>query len=145
MSTNCDRCGYRDNEVKSGGAISEQGKRITLKVEDREDLSRDILKVYSFSSSLSLILTSLQSDTAGLSVPEIDLVLAHGTLGGRFTTLEGLLEQVYEELTEKVFTGDSVDGDDKPAFQSFLAKLKAVCLLSFSFLVQLLTRWDGYR
>ena len=45
MSTNCDKCGYRDNEVKSGAAISEQGKRITLKVEDREDLSRDILKV----------------------------------------------------------------------------------------------------
>lgn len=45
MSTNCDRCGYRDNEVKSGGAISEKGKRITVKVEDREDLSRDILKV----------------------------------------------------------------------------------------------------
>ena len=45
MSTNCDRCGYRDNEVKSGSAISEKGKRITLKVEDREDLSRDILKV----------------------------------------------------------------------------------------------------
>lgn len=45
MSTNCDKCGYRDNEVKSGSAISELGKRITLKVEDREDLSRDILKV----------------------------------------------------------------------------------------------------
>jgi zinc finger protein len=45
MSTNCDLCGYRDNEVKSGSAISEKGKRITLKVEDREDLSRDILKV----------------------------------------------------------------------------------------------------
>lgn len=45
MSTNCDRCGYRDNEVKSGSAISEKGKRITLKVEDSEDLSRDILKV----------------------------------------------------------------------------------------------------
>jgi zinc finger protein len=45
MSTNCERCGYRDNEVKSGAAISEKGKRITLKVEDREDLSRDILKV----------------------------------------------------------------------------------------------------
>jgi hypothetical protein len=42
----------RDNEVKSGSAISERGKRITLKVEDREDLSResrDILKViYSY-------------------------------------------------------------------------------------------------
>ena len=45
MSTNCDACGYRDNEVKSGSAISEKGKKITLKVEDREDLSRDILKV----------------------------------------------------------------------------------------------------
>ena len=45
MSTNCDRCGYRDNEVKSGAAISEKGKRVTLRVEDREDLSRDILKV----------------------------------------------------------------------------------------------------
>jgi len=45
MSTNCERCGYRDNEVKSGGAISEKGKRIILKVEDRDDLSRDILKV----------------------------------------------------------------------------------------------------
>ena len=45
MSTNCDACGYRDNEVKSGAAISEKGKKIILKVEDREDLSRDILKV----------------------------------------------------------------------------------------------------
>ena len=44
MSTNCDACGYRDNEVKSGSAISEKGKKIILKVEDREDLSRDILK-----------------------------------------------------------------------------------------------------
>jgi zinc finger protein len=51
MSTNCDNCGYRDNEIKSGSAISEQGKKITLKVEDREDLSRDVLKVRtSFSS-----------------------------------------------------------------------------------------------
>lgn len=48
MSTNCDHCGYRDNEVKSGGAISEKGKRITLRVEDREDLSRDVLKVCLF-------------------------------------------------------------------------------------------------
>lgn len=45
MSTNCDACGYRDNEVKSGSAISDRGKKIVLKVEDREDLSRDILKV----------------------------------------------------------------------------------------------------
>ena len=45
MSTNCEYCGYRDNEVKSGGAIADKGKKIILKVEDEEDLSRDLLKV----------------------------------------------------------------------------------------------------
>lgn len=49
MSTNCDACGYKDNEVKTSGAISDQGKRITLKVEDVGDLSRDILKVRGYS------------------------------------------------------------------------------------------------
>ena len=92
MSTNCQNCGYRDNEIKSGSAISEKGKKITVKIEDREDLSRDLLK----------------SDTAALIIPEIDLHLGHGTLGGRFTTIEGILSQIYEELGEKVFfAGDS--------------------------------------
>ena len=45
MSTNYDCCGYRDYEVKSGAAISEKGKSVTLHVEDCEDLSRDILEV----------------------------------------------------------------------------------------------------
>ncbi|KIK23685.1 hypothetical protein PISMIDRAFT_679144 [Pisolithus microcarpus 441] len=113
MSTNCEHCGYRDNEVKSGAAISEKGKRITLKIEDREDLSRDILK----------------SETCGLTIPEIDLALQPGTLGGRFTTVEGILEQVYEELSEKVYTvGDSstmVD-EDRQKFQDFLKQLKEI-------------------
>ena len=48
-----------------------------------------------------------------------------GTLGGRFTTLEGILEQVYEELSEKAFAGDSVTQDQRK-FEDFLADLKAV-------------------
>ncbi|KAG5337158.1 hypothetical protein C0989_010457 [Termitomyces sp. Mn162] len=116
MSTNCDRCGYRDNEVKSGSAISEKGKKIILKVEDREDLSRDILK----------------SETAGLSIPEIDLVLQHGTLGGRFTTLEGILNQVYEELSDKVFAqGDASEPTDRAGFETFLKKLKEASISSW--------------
>jgi len=113
MSTNCASCGYRDNEVKSGGAISDKGKCITLKVEDAEDLSRDILK----------------SETCGLQIPEIELVLHAGTLGGRFTTVEGILTQVYEELSEKVFRGDSVgslDAKDTGDFEKFLGSLKQV-------------------
>jgi len=45
MSTSCDECGYKSNEIKGGGPISPKGTRITLKVQDAEDLSRDILKV----------------------------------------------------------------------------------------------------
>jgi zinc finger protein len=68
------------------------------------------------------------------------LELNPGTLGGRFTTLEGILNQVYEELDEKVFArGDSVaskdtgDDGDNNAMGSFLKKLKAVRLSSLLF------------
>ncbi|KAI5451399.1 nucleolar zinc-finger protein [Naganishia albida] len=119
MSTNCEHCGYRDNEVKSGAAISEKGKKIVLKVEDEEDLSRDILK----------------SETCGLEIPEIDLVLQPGTLGGRFTTLEGMLNQVYDELSTKVFQtgGDSMDSAERNQFEKFLGDMKAVMSASRPF------------
>jgi zinc finger protein len=45
MATDCEKCGYKSNEVKAGGAISPYGQRIILKMTDSEDLSRDILKV----------------------------------------------------------------------------------------------------
>lgn len=111
MSTNCANCGYRDNEIKSGSAISDKGRKLTLRVMDSEDLSRDVLK----------------SESAGLSIPEIDLNLAPGTLGGRFTTLEGLLQNVYDELYEKVLMrGDSANKEDAENFEGFLGKLKRV-------------------
>ena len=45
MSTVCDSCGYKSNEVKAGGAVAAKGQRIILKMVDAEDLNRDILKV----------------------------------------------------------------------------------------------------
>jgi len=64
-----------------------------------------------------------------LTIPEIDLALQPGTLGGRFTTVEGILEQVHEELSEKVYTiGDSTTmvDEDRRKFQDFLRRLKEV-------------------
>lgn len=66
-----------------------------------------------------------QSESCGLAIPEIGLALQAGTLGGRFTTLEGILDQVYEELSEKVFASGDSHGDDG-AFEGFLKKLKEV-------------------
>lgn len=45
MATSCDHCGHRSNEVKAGTGVSERGSRITLRLTDPSDLSRDILKV----------------------------------------------------------------------------------------------------
>lgn len=110
MSTVCDHCGYKSNEVKTGGAIPEKGRRITLKVTDPEDLARDILK----------------SETCDMKIPDLNLDLTPGTLGGRFTTIEGLLSQVYDELHSRVFTqtSDSMDDETKQRWTSFFAKLE---------------------
>ena len=52
-----------------------------------------------------------------MTIPEIDLELTHGKLGGRFTTVEGILDQVYEKLSDKVFSsGDSSIEVDKMKF-----------------------------
>ncbi|KAH7057979.1 ZPR1 zinc-finger domain-containing protein [Linnemannia elongata] len=113
MSTTCDECGYKSNEVKAGGPVSEFGKRIILKIEDPEDMSRDILK----------------SETCGLSIPEIDLELNSGTLGGRFTTVEGLLRQVHEELSSKVPAESENQPERRRVFTKFLDKLEQVMSL----------------
>lgn len=110
MSTVCDHCGYKSNEVKTGGAVPEKGSRVSLKITDPEDLARDILK----------------SETCGLTIPELNLDLNPGTLGGRFTTIEGLLTQVHDELNSKVFSGssDSMDSETKTNWTIFLSRLQ---------------------
>ena len=45
MATSCESCDYKDNEVKSGGAIEDKGCHIELHIKEMVDLSRDVLKV----------------------------------------------------------------------------------------------------
>lgn len=33
-----------------------------------------------------------------MSIPEVELELSHGTYGGRYTTVEGLIDEVYYYL-----------------------------------------------
>eukprot|EP00033_Pygsuia_biforma_P000707 GCRY01000828.1.p1 GENE.GCRY01000828.1~~GCRY01000828.1.p1 ORF type:complete len:438 (-),score=84.98 GCRY01000828.1:36-1349(-) len=84
MASTCNSCGAKSTEVKSSGAISEKGKKIVLKMTDPDDLNRDILK----------------SETASVHVPEIELELEMGTLGGKFSTIEGLLSNIKDQLVE---------------------------------------------
>ena len=44
MADSCDACGYKSAEIKGGGAISERGRAITLRVSEQDDLRRDVIK-----------------------------------------------------------------------------------------------------
>ncbi|KAE8453558.1 hypothetical protein EG329_010419 [Mollisiaceae sp. DMI_Dod_QoI] len=111
MSTVCDQCGYRSNEVKTGGEVPEKGKKIILRVEGPTDLARDILK----------------SESCALECPELNLSVNPGTLGGRFTTVEGLLTQVRDDLHQQIFDvddsadagGDSLPSESKQTWKTF--------------------------
>ncbi|XP_051788222.1 zinc finger protein ZPR1 isoform X2 [Erpetoichthys calabaricus] len=105
MATTCDVCGHRTNEVKSGGATEEHGTRITLHVTDVTDMSRDLLK----------------SETCRILIPELDFELGMAALGGKFTTLEGLLKDIKDLIVEKnPFTaGDSCTKDKVEKLQAF--------------------------
>lgn len=115
MASSCDGCGYRNSELKPGGRIPVKGKKITVCVKNVNDLSRDVIK----------------SDTAGVSVPELDLELASGTLGGVVTTVEGLITKICENL-ERVhgFTfGDSLDDSKRSKWQDFRMRLSKLLSL----------------
>ena len=133
MATNCEHCGYRTSDVKTGGEIPEKGKRITLHVQKIEDLSRDLLK----------------SETCVLRCPEIDLYVEPGTLGGRFTTVEGLLVQVKDQLYGQIYDvddegtaegvkgGDSMSSETKKQWDTFFTKLDSVLKVEMPFTVVL--------
>ena len=60
-----------------------------------------------------------------MTIPELELELSSGTLGSRFTTIEGLLDQIHDEIKANPFlTGDS--SRNRHAFDTFLERLKKV-------------------
>ncbi|KAL9013961.1 MAG: hypothetical protein Q9173_001375 [Seirophora scorigena] len=92
----CTHCNYRSSDIKTGGAVPARGKRISLHVRSARDLGRDILK----------------SETCRVVIAEVGVEVEPGTMGGRFTTVEGLLTQIRDDLRGTVF--EDVDVDDDP-------------------------------
>lgn len=78
----CDQCNYHTSDVKTGGEVPEKGKRITVHVKGPDDVGRDILK----------------SETCLLRIPMCNVEVTPGSMGGRFTTVSGLLTQIRDDL-----------------------------------------------
>ena len=98
MATSCSTCGNKSNEVKSGSGIAPKGIRYRLVMTDPTDLNRDILV----------------SETASFSIPDLDFELSSSkSIGGRFTTLEGIFMTLKTQLTSIImpFSG----GDSRAA------------------------------
>jgi len=96
MATVCELCGAKTNEVKAGGGIEAKGKKITLRLTDPTDLSRDVLK----------------SETCSILIPELEFEMGGHALGGRFTTIEGLMANMLESVEQNsLFGGDGVAPD----------------------------------
>ena len=114
MATSCDICGHKTNEVKSGGGIEDKGTKITLNITDSTDLNRDILK----------------SETATIEIPELEFEMGGHAIGGRFTTLEGLLENVLDKIIHNpmasagALPGDSATSDSKDKMEKFKSSLR---------------------
>ena len=117
-TTVCDMCGYKETDVKTGGEVPRYGKKIWLHVKDAKDLARDILK----------------SETCMLKIPECRVEVAPGTMGGKFTTVEGLVTHIRDDLKRSIFdfgedevSTDSMPSDTKQEWGTFFAQLdKAV-------------------
>ena len=92
--------------------MSAQAIRTTLSVRSESDLKRDLLK----------------SDTASITIPEIDLELVAGTLGGKYTTLEGVLSDIKAQLSSlnPFALGDSSEAGQAAPFRDFLRRLDAL-------------------
>ncbi|XP_024126727.1 zinc finger protein ZPR1 [Oryzias melastigma] len=112
MATNCDGCGHRTNEVKSGGATEELGTRISLHVTDPSDMTRDLLK----------------SETCSVIIPELEFELGMAALGGKFTTLEGLLKDIKDLIVVKnpFVCGDSSTDDRVQKLAQFGEKIDKI-------------------
>ncbi|XP_067637236.1 zinc finger protein ZPR1 isoform X1 [Eurosta solidaginis] len=114
MATVCEACGAKTNEVKSGGGIEEKGTRFEVQVESIEDLTRDVLK----------------SETCSLTIPELDCEVGPSALGGRFTTIEGILVAMKDQLqSEGCLFQDSADEDIKKRLKSVIDKFDQILAL----------------
>lgn len=78
-------------------------------MQNPDDINRDIFK----------------SDTCKLVVPEIELELQPGTLGSVYTTVEGILTKILEQLeeTNPFGHGDSSQGTE---FRDFLNRIRVL-------------------
>lgn len=110
MATNCDACGHKTNEIKSGSGFGEKGVEIRHKIKTDADLKLEAVK----------------SDSCIVKIPELELEVICAS-AGKYTTIEGLCQDTVERL-EKSYPymfGDSAEDHVRDKLNNIYAKLKS--------------------
>jgi len=76
-----------------------------------------------------MLFFTFQSETCSLRIPQLDFEAGALSLSGRFTTIEGLLTSLYEQLKDTAtafYSGDSQSGGVIAKTEIFLEKLNNI-------------------
>ena len=107
----CDHCGFKTTEIKNSAStpVPTYATKITLLVRDVEDFNRDIVL----------------SDSAAISLPDLELEQQAGGFEGVYTTVEGLLKKILSRLENATpFGSERTDHDlTQQRYAGFLRKL----------------------
>jgi len=83
-SFRCEHCGYRNNEVQSGGKVEINGVRVIAIIDGSRDLNRQVVK----------------SEHCTVKIPELNFEIPPQTQKGSLTTVEGLIQKAAEGLRQ---------------------------------------------
>ena len=95
--------------------MSEKGTKFTLSVETEDDLNRDIFK----------------SETSKITIPEVGFETDQGSLGSVFTTVEGIIDKICDQLYNMPFS--SGDSSVNSEISDFIKKLRELQKLKQKF------------
>merc|ERR1712176_1315613 len=84
MSFHCPHCGFRNNEVQSGGKVELNGVRVIAIIDKSRDLNRQVVK----------------SEHCTVKIPELNFEIPPQTQKGSLTTVEGLIQKAAEGLRQ---------------------------------------------
>lgn len=84
MSFSCNECGYQNNELQSGGQVSARGIKLTLTVEEANDLNRQVVR----------------SDYTSVKIVELDFEIPSKSQKGDVTTVEGVIDRAIAGLEQ---------------------------------------------
>jgi zinc finger protein len=117
MAFDCPHCGYRNNEIQSGGSVAPKGLKIECLIENEKDLSRQIVK----------------HESASIKFKEIDFEIPANTQRGLLNTVEGFLLTAYEGLSQDQQYRKEEQPELFEKVEEVLSKLNALKELKQSF------------